>query len=429
MTSTERSTLINDIVAHAPAGLGLAGQTRANLEAMSDEDLGALHAKLQLVAEHVAKSPLKRPADLAAKRAALAASRAERYGRLAKLGKKAQPSATPILKEVIGGKAARLLAIGAKAALDAVEPHSAVRVWNSFDRESVRPVEHMRHVIRSWLGEFATKVIGKPEIQGQIWAMLDGPLRVEFDNYIQIACDRIGRDSLRLVRNNLVHGGLLLDDLDLPMPIGVLDGLIRATVETEFAPISGRIRETNAIDGLARMRAFALHYQPDVILSVSSGGKIVGDFIAMEAKMGAPQAHLVTYRGKHASVPGGWKALRSCQRILLVDDIAIDTDLLCSAHRSLQDQLVGTDIQMVALASSFETRDALIHEGHANVFVAHLAGGEVDVPWDRTGTYEINSRNHVFGVGREDALRIARGQLKRVSQSLEAPIAGTEQSV
>lgn len=428
MTPKERAALIDEIVASGPSGLGLRLNTRANLETMNDDELTKFLRKLETVREYASASGVKRP-DISAKRAELAARRAGRYQRIAALRPKEKSSVLPVS---ISGDSAP--ATGVLAALKhdltsvvfKTNLSAALDKWNDYDRNRDDHVAAlMRTVVDVWLQDFGGKASGVPHFYAEIQNALQGPLRIDFNQYLEFALDRVGRDTLRILRNYLVHSKVNSSGLSEGFVTSFLAESVLAeeALESVFVgSTSGRMRETVAIDGLAKMRTFAVNYQPDLVVCVSGGGKIVGDFIAIEAKLGETPVRMIKGQDKQSMLSGGWKSLGQHRRILLVDDIA-GTENLCEAHRQLTKHLEGGEIQMVAFASSLETREQLIGEGHANIFVAHVADRTIDVPWDRRGAYADKSKAHVFGDGTGAKLSVPKAQLRRVSASfLEATV-------
>lgn len=425
MTPRERSEIIDEIVALAPKGLGLPEKTRKNLNALDDRELVEAHGKLKRVKVHAAASTLKR-SDIGSKRAELASRREAAFARIARL----EPNAAEVDRPA---KDHTKTAVQAGALIlpsglldpppEGLNLKSALDIWNTYDRvRSSAITDSMRAAVVLWLEDFSLKTFGSREIELALVRALEGAPTNDFDQYFQLAIDRAGRDTLRILRNHLVHGIITID-------AGAGD-VVRLLAQTHLAEealephfigtVGGRIRETAAIDGLAKMRTFAIDYEPDVIITVSGGGKIVGDFIANEMKMPVEQNLTLQCRGKQTTLSGGWRLLKKFRRILLVDDIAGAPDLLCEAHRSLAYRSEGSEIQMVAFASTLGVRDQLIEEGHSSVFVAHAAAEHnLEVPWDRSGVYLDKHSNHVFGAsGQGTPLRVAKAQLRRVSSSL-----------
>ena len=415
MTDEERACILEKMMAYAPKGLGLAKQMRKNLASLSDDELRDAYKKSEAIASYVKASAISRP-DTTSRRAALAARRAERYRRIAALARPEATQAHPVAT----------VESAAESVVPSLQSNSDLKhtlaIWNTYDRtRSLEPIKYMRHAACAWLDDFGGKVLGTSE-PIPLFRELQGPLLSDFDQYLEFAIDRVGRDALRIIRNYVVHG-----HFDSFASIGpeakqliILSALADEALEPGFiASVSGRVRETAAIDGLAKLRSFALDYRPDIIVSVAGGGKIVGDFIAAETKLGEKHIRTLDCRHANAKMSGGWRSLVGYKRLLLVDDIAGHPDTLCGAHHSLTHRLDDCDIQMVAFASTLETRDQLIEEGHENVFVAHFsADRSVDLPWGRTGQYEERHGRAIFGAGSAERLSVEKAQIRRVSSSL-----------
>lgn len=437
MTGDQRRDLIEDLVGSAPKGLGLAAAARRNIEKLNDAELLDLKAKVTKVREHSARVRAAMQ-DTSEAESAEAARRKELYARLKRVGTK-----TPDRPDFEVRRGTSVLAIEMKAARRGrgplVDPEhllslvgnrvplpSSVSFWNSYETHRNEDLtDRLHRVVLTWLLEFEKVTFDHNVERSFASALFENPaLKAELTDYFELALDRLGRDTLRIVRNHLEHNRP--ENLASAMDNGMLYWLMadKALSSTSFdlAFYSNPKRvlpNAQAMEGLAKMRVFAKDYEADAIVSMAGGGKMVGDFLAGSRKLPESRCMVMMRHGARLRfAKGSGKSLQGVKRILLVDDVVGRGDDLLRAYSKLAALDIGAEIQIIALAGTAEGRGSLMHE-HSSAFVTNVTVDDtIDLPWSRDGVYRLSGGNHTFAAGGERPWSIRNQQLNQLGSDL-----------
>lgn len=422
MSKADRRGMIEDIVRAAPSRLGLAEAARRNAEALGDEELSELHGKLVAVRAHSAKVRTGTTGGGGDAEAAIVAKRRALYAKLRSLGSESTPEdvaqddmpwPSPIDLEGVA------------------ERHEAfvgsMRFWNQIEaRPKDQLTDRLLKVVSAWMLQFeqmafkhvfpraiATPLLRHEALQGELQA------------YYELALDKLGRDTLRIIRNHVAHQGSpsLDEDIDHRMLTWLLTDRALSNPSLDFAFFNatrGTLPHVRAMEGLAKVRFLAHDYGADTIISMSGGGEMVGDFLAGQRRS-APHRVVMRRHGSGFHFAGdGRQLVVEAKRILLVDDVLNRGGVLTAAHTQIASLARSASIQIVALVGTAEARSSLMDQ-HRSAFVPNVTvDEETDVPWTRDGTYVYASGKHTFGAGGARPWTVASRELKQIGEDLAA---------
>lgn len=453
MSRTERLAIIADLVRSAPRGLGLPDAARRNLEALDDEALVEFQRKVAAVRAHSADAVGDGGVAGVNARSGHVARRGKLYEQLRAVGRGAGPAGaaaavagdaagadapavparTPPLDDAGPAVPARtpLLDDAALAELLAggVALPSSVRLWNAYERgRDDRLTERLTRIVFTWLLDFE-KLTFDHHIQRSFASSLmeRTSLKEELAAYFDIALDRIGRDTLRIVRHHVRHADPA--ELESMADRRMVEWLLkdRALSSTSFdlsfySTSKGMLPNGEAMDGLAKMRAFALDYDTDAVVSLGGGGKMVGDFLAVACRLPDARSVSVSLTRGAARFAGGRGALAGARRILLVDDVVSAGGGLSRAYAALKGIDPSAEVRIVALVGTAGARGGLMDE-HRSAFVPNVTiDDEVTLPWARSGVYRHTSGRHTFGLGSERPWSVANSQLNQLGVDLASQL-------
>lgn len=170
---------------------------------------------------------------------------------------------------------------------------------------------------------------------------------------------------------------------------------------------SGNMAELDVISGLSRMVAKTRQYDPDLIVSLSGGGTIVGDLIRNISPIGSATFGIMD-RGDFSvncsSRPG------NPRRILLINDISQSGNTLITGLQVCRTLFHGASVHAIALLGTTESAAKL---GDVAFFSCVTRSASTDVPWDRSGRYANTKKEHILGANTNSSFTIQKGLLAR----------------
>jgi len=270
----KRKRTITDIVALAPGRL--ASNMQANLEKLSDEELeGAYHKSLKAKEYVVALGTIKARSDTTM--ITHLERRRELYARLAAIRPTAAltPASAssaknqlPAASSIAPGQSSDAVPLVLQSTSDAA-PVKALDLWTSrIESRTEQSVEQLRSAMRLWFMTEEHQALARQPGKSGLAELLDSPLRPEIDHFLTLSLDHIGHDLMRMLRNRLSHSLKSKDDIRAEALLQLL-ARDSTAIETAVSTSTGsKLPLVDAIVGLAKMRTFALNYQPDAIVSV-----------------------------------------------------------------------------------------------------------------------------------------------------------------
>jgi hypothetical protein len=198
-------------------------------------------------------------------------------------------------------------------------------------------------------------------------------------------------------------------DVDLPGSSPERDELlhrIRATDEWrafhnlighEPRLVTDSVDPAGAISALATMQRALAAYNPDAIVAVAGGGKIVGDFLRQQLGM-SPHRYFVAERedGRY-KLKQPFPQCGCIKTVVIIDDISRTGQTLVSIRDDVFGGMDGIELKALALVSAAVAIDRIKDLFLLLPVVAQSSN--VSVPWDTKGTYRAKGKFYLFGDG------------------------------
>lgn len=192
----------------------------------------------------------------------------------------------------------------------------------------------------------------------------------------------------------------------------------------EFEPVfltspSPVLTVTAATEALAKIYLFGNEFRPTRIISVGTGGEMVGRFLRSEMRIGLNHYYHCDFRA------GAMREVREAtamgDRVLIVADVAGATRDLERLQEALGAHLPAGQIAFAALAGRAATYESV--RANSLTYVVNLtAQHDVRLPWGRLGNYRRTSSSHFFGHSGPSPLRIAKDFFHSVTNGILARV-------
>lgn len=438
MDDADRRKITEDILASLPQEMGFGESAKSNLEEMTDQELRSTWETVCRM-KNYARSLGSSGEGNITRRAAVARKRASAFKRMGVATAKLESARNSEgqAEQLASHKGALVLKTATThhsygdvfravvEADDKAEISHSIAAWAQFEANQTHTlITRLRKVVSAWLVNFNRLVLGAQVTQHGVAQILEGGLEGPLEAYFRLALDSLGRDTMRLMRNHLIHHGaqgLFKNERDAERLIEWLKKDFTLT-NPAFDPVliasgMGILEETRAIDGLAKLDLLARDFGCDTVISVAGGGEIVGEFLAKEGGTGDSRYLVLNKTGRSYAIKGGIPNIAAAYKVILVDDLAVTGTALFKARDAVRKLFPGAEVRVVALAGTAGARVDLV-EGGDVYFPNVVAGSSFDLPWDRGGGYYRGPANHIFGYGADFNLPIRREQLKRVRSGL-----------
>lgn len=232
------------------------------------------------------------------------------------------------------------------------------------------------------------------------------------ERYLDFSFQKTRRSALRLLVKELVMGAA--KDRSLRNAISEYDRI--EVFEPKFlegaAPV---LSPTGATEALAKICLFGREFQPTRIVSIGSGGEMVGDFLRCEMRI---DHRFVRHWDDIPTVSHELpSAVSADDRILIVSDVASAPHELDLLRGAFAPEIPATSIAFAALAGSAETYETL-RSNHLACIVNLTAYADVTMPWGGGGSYHRTSGSHFFGHSGSNPLRIAKDYFEFVTSDI-----------
>lgn len=240
------------------------------------------------------------------------------------------------------------------------------------------------------------------------------------DRYLQFAMEKTSWGVLRLLDGEIRKATLK----DKPLQQLLASPVLRSSVFepmflTDFSP---RLTAAFATEALAKLHLFGSEFRATRVVSVGSGGKMVGRFLGGEMRLGsAARIHCDVHK---RSWEKDLAAIDTHDRILIVTDIASSHAEMTRVREALAGTVPDTSVAIAALSGRIEAYEEM-RSGPLAYFATLTAERDVELPWDRKGDYRRTSSSHFFGeiasrATRIAPLRIAKDFLETVTVGLRS---------
>lgn len=240
----------------------------------------------------------------------------------------------------------------------------------------------------------------KDEVEGLMRAVLDSETNATIRKIFEVSQLEVGR----ILRNRLVHE-LAVERIAISKT--TLASFAEANIATAFEPVilpetSSALPLPRAMEGLAKLQAYAIDYDADVVYVPDKGSQIVGQFIVAELKSHRQSDAVLWRKG------GGAPTVKTSHtpRYLYVADVADEFDQFARFQRRIHQEHGGkAQVKSAVLVSSTKLYEELYSAGDA--LVTHVAHEATHTPpWDRSGAYVREEESHIFGAGSDKPLSI-----------------------
>lgn len=403
-----------EMVTQIRAAYARPARTSASADRLDTMDMAALrtlHGKLARLAERSDLQGHTTPDRLERRKAAKARFKTALKDLKALKEAKSSPIATPVATSatpsiavaVAARKAAKHVSLSRRLPLPEVRVDASLRAWQEerdrwvaqagIERDEVSLAELVRAELLNARGVSAGKAANL------IQEVLDPATHATIRKILEVSHLEVARVLRSRILELPIQGHTL--------PNQVVRQLMIQNLATAFEPVvigdpHQKLAPPRALEGLAKMQAYAIDFAPDYVYVPDRGSQIVGQFLVAELKSKKHSDTSLWRKGTQAPDVAPDRDLR----FLFVADIAMQAKQFTDFQRRVQREYgQNVHVRFAALVGSTHLHEELNHVGAA--LVTHVSpDGANEPPWNRSGGYSRDADNHVFGSGAENPLTV-----------------------